>query len=85
MTAAAAQVFSGVTPEQYAQLVEKAAAAGIALTGNAGKAETFGVEVEWNYSPDSQELTIQCLSTPFFITPDAVNARIAGLVKGVTG
>jgi len=80
-----AQVFSGITPEQYAKLTAKAQAGGIAFSGNSGTASKFGVEVDWNYSPETQELTLQCLSTPFFVKPEAVNSKIQALVKETLG
>lgn len=79
------QVFSGITPENYATLMQKAQTAGIALSGNSGTASKFGVEVAWNYSPETQELTIQCLHTPFFVKPEDVNARIQALMKETLG
>jgi hypothetical protein len=85
LTATAPQVFSNISPEQYARLMQKAGEAGFNFTGNSGTASQFGVEVAWNYSPETRELGIQCLSTPFFITPETVNARIKGLVEEVVG
>jgi hypothetical protein len=77
----AAQVFSPITPAQYATLIQKAQSAGIALSGNSGTASRFGVEIAWNYSPDTRQLTVQCLGTPFFVKPEDVNAKIQTLVK----
>ena len=76
-----ARVFSGISPEQYNRLIQKAQAAGIALSGNSGTATKLGVEVSWSYSPATQELTIECLSTPFFVKPEDVYARIQTLVN----
>jgi hypothetical protein len=81
----ATQVFSGISPAQFATLQVKAQAAGIDLGGNSGTASKFGVEVSWNYSPESQALTLQCLSTPFFVKPEEVNAKIQALVKESLG
>jgi hypothetical protein len=77
----APQVFSGIAPEQYARLIEKAKAAGIDLSGNSGTATKFGVEVSWTYSPDSQQLTLHCLHTPFFVSGETVNAKMHALVN----
>ncbi len=77
----AAQVFSGISTEQYDRLIQKAQAAGIALSGNSGIATKLGVEVSWSYLPATQELTIQCLSTPFFVKPEEVYAKIQALVN----
>lgn len=84
MTQSAPQIFQGVTPEQYAQLVEKAKEAGIDLAGNSGTASKYGVEIAWNYSPESHELSIQCLKAPFFMSAADVNAKIRSLVERVT-
>jgi hypothetical protein len=81
----APQVFSGITPENYATLIRKAQSAGLNLTGNSGKATKFGVEMSWNYSAEAQQLTIQCLATPFFVKPEQVNAKIQELVKETLG
>jgi hypothetical protein len=79
------QVFSNITPEQYGALIQKASAAGINLVGNSGTASNFGVEVTWNYSAESRELTIQVLSTPFFLSPESINARIKAMVEETVG
>jgi len=77
----APQVFSGITPERWAKLMSKAQAAGIDLNANSGTASQYGVEVTWNYVPDTKKLTLQCLSAPFFVNLEDVNARIRALVK----
>jgi hypothetical protein len=81
MAQTAPQVFSGITPEQYAKLSAKAQAAGIDMRGSSGTASKFGVEMAWNYSAAAQELTVHCLRTPFFVKADDVNAKIQALVK----
>jgi hypothetical protein len=75
------QVFEGVTPEQYARLVDKARDAGIDLQGYTGTASKFGVEVAWDYEPVIQKLTIQTVKTPFFMNPSDIDARIQSLVR----
>ena len=79
------QVFMGVSSEQFARLSVKAQAAGIGLNGNSGTTSKFGVEVEWNYSPETQELTIECLNAPFFVKPEDVDAKIRELVNESLG
>ncbi len=74
------QVFNNISPEQFARLAAKAHTVGIELSGNSGSATKMGVEVAWNYSPESQQLTLQCLKTPFFIHAEDVHRRIAALV-----
>ncbi len=84
MAASAPHVFQGISQEKYAHLVEKAKGAGIEMQGNSGSAVKFGVEVAWNYSPETQELTLQCLNTPYFLTVADVDAKIESLVKQAT-
>ena len=81
MAPSAPQTFNGISPQQYARLVEKAKAAGIDLQGNTGTASKYGVEVSWNYRPEAQELTLQCLKTPFFLSAADINSKIHSLVR----
>ncbi len=81
MAAGTPQVFSGITPAKYAALVEKANSSGVAMSGNSGRATKMGVEVEWNYSPERQELVLTCLRTPFFVNAEDINFRLQELVK----
>jgi hypothetical protein len=81
MSSSAALVFPSVTPAQFAQLVQQAQASGINLSGNSGSASKFGVEVSWNYSPDTQQLTLECLHTPFFVSRVDVESRLRSLVQ----
>lgn len=78
------QVFSGITPAQYAQLVEKVSAAGIEISGTSGRASKMGVDVAWNYSEESQQLELTCLHTPFFVSADEVNAKLRELVDALS-
>ncbi len=80
MSIPAPQLFSNISPAQFATLQEKAAAAGIPISGNSGSASKMGVEVVWNYAPESQQLSLQCLKTPFFISVSDVNQKIHDLV-----
>ena len=41
----------------------------------------MGIEVTWNYSPDSQQLNIQCTHVPFFVSCSDVNTRIGTLIS----
>lgn len=85
MANAAPQTFKNITPDQYARLSEKAKGAGIEMHGNTGSAGKYGVEVAWNYSPDTQELTLQTLKTPFFMSAADVDSKIRDLVHQTLG
>lgn len=74
------QVFTGVTPQQYSILVEKAKSNGIDLSGDSGTAAKYGVEVKWNYAREAQQLTIQCTKAPFFMSAADVDTRIKKMV-----
>ena len=50
------------------------------MNDNAGRASKMGVEVEWNYSPEKQELVLTCLQAPFFLGAEGVNAKLQALV-----
>lgn len=76
--------FSNITPHQFSTLTTKARAAGIELNGNSGSASKFGVEVAWNYVPATQQLTLHCLRTPFFMKLADVNAQMRALVESTT-
>ena len=81
MAAGTPQVFSGITPAKYAALMEKANNSGVLMSGSSGRATKMGVEVEWNYSAEKQELVLTCHRTPFFVSAEDVNARLQELVR----
>jgi hypothetical protein len=74
------QVFSNVSPVQYEKLMAKANAAGIPMSGNSGRTAKMGVEVEWNYSQEKQQLVLTCLHAAFFLGADGVNAKLQASV-----
>jgi hypothetical protein len=80
LTISEPQRFSGITPPQYAKLAEKAKAAGVDISGNRGRASKMGVEVEWDYCSDKQELVLTCLRAPFFVSPSTINTKLHALV-----
>lgn len=77
----AAQIFSNITPNQYECLLRKANEAGLRMSGNAGITSARGVDLAWDYSPEASQLTVQCLSAPFFIRSESVDASIRCLVQ----
>ena len=78
---ASPQIFDRITAAQYELLAENARAAGIDMKGNSGRVSRMGVEVEWDYSPEKQELTLTRLRTPFFVSAKDVNARLRAVVN----
>ena len=81
MAPSAPQTFKGISPEKYALLTEKAKGAGIEMEGDSGIATKFGVEMQWNYSPETQELSLQCLKHPFFMKAEDVDTKMRNLVN----
>jgi len=81
MTDLTPQVFTGITPSQFAKLAQQARASGIDMSGNNGRTSKMGIEVEWNYSEEKQELALTCLKTPVFVSSDQVNAKLRSLVN----
>jgi hypothetical protein len=81
MAASSPQVFTGITPAQFALLTEKAKAAGVPMNGNNGRASRMGVEVEWSYCEEKQELVLTCLQAPFFVNAHDVNTKLHALVN----
>ncbi|HEU5351602.1 MAG TPA: hypothetical protein VFU55_08395 [Terracidiphilus sp.] len=81
MSSATPLVFSPVSPAQFAHLSLQAQASGIQISGNSGSAAKFGVEVAWQFDAATQQLTLQCLKTPFFVSRDSVEARLRALVR----
>lgn len=66
----AALVFNQITPAKFDAICAKAqAGAGVAISGlqgTAGRDTPLGhVEIMWNYNPDSELLTIQCMKRPW--------------------
>lgn len=83
MAASKPHVFKNVTPEKYELLIERARGAGIEMQDNSGSASKFGVEIAWHYAPDTQELTLQCMKAPFFMSASEVDSKIESLVGQV--
>jgi hypothetical protein len=75
------QVFSGITAAKFQKLIEMANAAGVDITGNSGRANKMGIEIEWNYSEQEQQLELTCLHTPFFVSMDSVNTKLRDMVN----
>ena len=74
-------VIEGVTTSQYAQMVERAKAAGIAITGNSGTAQKYGAAIAYEYQPDTQVLRLECTKVPFFLTKNEVYGRLRTLMS----
>jgi hypothetical protein len=79
------QTFSGITPEHFACLLQKAQSSGINISGNSGTASQDGITIAWNYDPASQVLTIQCTEKPVFLLCGVITSQITDLVNNCAG
>ena len=79
----AKQTFTDLGPDQFAALVAKAAATGLALSGTQGEASKDGFTVTWSYDSGAQVLEIQCVSAPFLVPCSVINGKIHSLVESV--
>lgn len=68
--------FDGLTPDRYAQLLLKAAAQGLPITGDSGSTTYQGIDVTWGYDPAAQTLTIECTNKPFFVPCSMIEQKI---------
>jgi hypothetical protein len=76
------QNFSGVTPDKWNCLVQKAAQHGLSINGNQGQASQDGFTISWNYNPPAQTLAIACLAKPWWAPCGTVNSQIQDLALG---
>ena len=70
----------GITPDDFSEIVEKAASQGLVLTGTSGTAELQGCTFSWFYDESVEILTITCTHKPFYVGCDTVNDKIRELV-----
>jgi hypothetical protein len=80
MGSCAAQIFTNISSDQFACLVGKANAAGIAISGNVGNASKDGITIQWSFDAGANTLTIQCTSSPFLVPCGTINSKIDELV-----
>ena len=80
----AAQVFSGVSQQQFNCLVQEAASQGITINGNQGttvvKHGLVSAQISWNFDATTQTLTLQYLNPTFLAPCDKVNGMLHDLV-----
>ena len=84
MSKCAAQVFTGITAEQFSCLASKASAQGISISGPSGQATARDITIRWLYDAAAQTLTLQCVSAPWIISGGTINHHIHDLVDSCT-
>jgi hypothetical protein len=75
-----AQVFRSVTRDQFARIVQKAAAAGVVLDGHAGEVTHAAFALKWRFEPATGVFTVQCTRRPFIVSCSTINGRINELM-----
>ncbi|HKR28637.1 MAG TPA: hypothetical protein VJS11_14335 [Acidobacteriaceae bacterium] len=68
--------FRGITRAVFARLRRKAAKHGIPVRHPRGEAARNGVVIQWNYDPTAEVLEVECVRTPFWIAPAAINSKL---------
>jgi len=84
MAACPSLTFSEVTQARFDCLVQKAAADGIAISGNQGMTVVnhgpVHAQISWNFDPVNQTLTLQYLNPGIFAGCNQVNGMLHDLV-----
>lgn len=71
-------VFLDVTPEAFAEIavnVEKLTGVRIGAD-TVGTLDHSGCTMQWAYWPSGQQLSVQCMAKPFFVSCDTVNDKL---------
>lgn len=74
--------FPNFSAMQFDNLMAKARAEGLPLSGEAGEFEYRHMTFSWLYNPERQELTLQCLKKPWVYPCGKVNDKLRELVGG---
>jgi hypothetical protein len=80
MGSCAAQTFPGISPDQFACVLQKVNESGISISGNSGSASKDGITIAWEFDPVTQTLSIQCTASPFYVSCGTINSKIHDLV-----
>lgn len=77
-----AQTFAGIDTARFLAIAEKVRSkTGVAVAGAEGQASANGFTLAWKYSPESQQLTVECLKKPFFVSGGLVLRNVQQLVE----
>ena len=74
------QYFSGISAEVWASMKEKAAAHGLLIGGDWGRAVHTGCTFDYEYKKDSLTLEITCVSKPLLMPCSVLRSRIDALM-----
>lgn len=77
------QVFGGITPNHFAQIVDEVQKeTGVVVPGNSGTATQSGFTFSWTYNPASGMLSIAVIDKPWAIPYELIQLKINELVGG---
>ena len=72
-------ILNNLNPEKYASLLAKAAAQGIALSGDSGTTEYQGMRFTWSFDAATETLRLTCTEKPVFVPCHMIEQRIRQL------
>ena len=72
-------VFQGIDQTLYTRLLSQATSSGVSFDGD--KASMSGVEFDWTYDPQSNNLHITCTKKPFFIGCGTIQEKLTQLIQ----
>ena len=85
MAGCPAFTLTGVTPEVWRCLTEKAQGAAIPITGDSGTARSQGVTVAYRRDPEANTVTIDVLEMPILTDCATVQAVLREVVRSCSG
>jgi hypothetical protein len=66
-------------------MVERAAAMGLIIDGDAGETSHMSFDLRWHFDPATELFTVQCTRRPFMVNCATINERISELVDSCQG
>lgn len=79
--ACAPQVFSGVTEDDFATIVARAAEKGVTIPSHSGESSRSGFTVRWHFDAAAETLMVHCVSRPFFVPCGTVQDGVRRLIQ----
>jgi hypothetical protein len=76
--------FGKVTQEVWRRCVDTAAQYGVAITTDTGQITHEGFTLAWAYDRPGQNLSLQCIDSPWWAPCSLINGKICDLAEGWT-
>ncbi len=74
-------IFPNIRPALWASIETQVRAAGIDVEHDQGVAHVGPTDIQWDYEPSTQSLTVQCLHKPWIASCGMVNQKITDLFQ----